>query len=52
MEPTVHYGLQGQTAVVTGTKSGIGFKTARLLLQEGDRIVISDKAPRDIQAAC
>ncbi len=49
----MYHGLQGQTAVVTGATSGIGFETARLLLQEGaGRIVINDKNPRDVQAAC
>lgn len=37
------YGLGGALALVTGADSGIGRETARMLLQEGARVAISDK---------
>ncbi len=37
------YGLKGATAVVTGADSGMGLATARMLLEEGVRVVISDQ---------
>ena len=36
-------GISGRTALVTGADSGIGLETARLLLAEGVRVVITDK---------
>ncbi len=45
------YGLQGRTAVVTGADSGMGLAVARMLLDEGARVVISDKAEGTITAA-
>lgn len=35
-------GIAGKTALVTGGDSGIGWETARMLLQEGATVVISD----------
>jgi len=35
-------GLQNRTALVTGADSGIGWNTAKLLLQEGATVVVSD----------
>ncbi|MFC3124632.1 SDR family NAD(P)-dependent oxidoreductase [Pseudoroseomonas globiformis] len=40
----MEYGLRGQGAVVTGGDSGIGLETARKLLGEGARVVLSDKS--------
>lgn len=37
------YGLGGALALVTGADSGIGRETARMLLQEGARVAISDQ---------
>lgn len=36
-------GISGRTALVTGADSGIGWHTARLLLEEGVRVAVSDK---------
>jgi NAD(P)-dependent dehydrogenase (short-subunit alcohol dehydrogenase family) len=36
-------GITGRTALVTGGDSGIGWHTARLLLDEGATVVLSDK---------
>ncbi|MBY6362817.1 SDR family NAD(P)-dependent oxidoreductase [Rhodococcoides corynebacterioides] len=36
-------GIKGRTAVVTGADSGIGWCTAQMLLDEGVRVVVSDK---------
>ena len=36
-------GIGGKAALVTGGDSGIGWHTAKLLLDEGVRVVISDK---------
>ena len=44
-------GLRGRTALVTGADSGIGWETARLLLEEGARVVISDKDQAELDAA-
>ncbi len=45
------YGLKGRTAVITGADSGMGLATARMLLDEGARVVISDQAEESIAAA-
>ena len=45
------YGLKGCAAVVTGADSGMGLAVARMLLDEGVRVVISDKAADSIAAA-
>lgn len=44
-------GIQGRTALVTGADSGIGWETARILLAEGARVVISDQDQESIDSA-
>jgi NAD(P)-dependent dehydrogenase (short-subunit alcohol dehydrogenase family) len=44
-------GLHGKIALVTGADSGIGWSTARLLIEEGCRVVISDKDQAALDAA-
>lgn len=43
-------GIDGKVALVTGADSGIGRETARMLLEEGVRVVISDKPGGDLDA--
>jgi len=45
------YGIRGQTAVVTGADSGMGLATARMLLDEGVKVVIADQFPDRIEKA-
>lgn len=47
----MNLGLEGRTAVVTGADSGMGLAVARMLLEEGARVVISDQAQDAIEAA-
>lgn len=44
-------GISGYIAVVTGAKSGIGFETAKLLLGEGAKVVLSDRHEGDLAKA-
>lgn len=44
-------GLEGRTALVTGGDSGIGWHTARLLLEEGATVVLSDQDPDSLEKA-
>lgn len=44
-------GLEGRTALVTGGDSGIGWHTARLLLEEGATVVLSDQDPESLEKA-
>ena len=45
------YRIKGQRAVVTGADSGMGYATARMLLDEGVRVVVSDTDPEKIAQA-
>jgi 3-oxoacyl-[acyl-carrier protein] reductase len=45
------YGIKGKTAVVTGADSGMGFMTARMLLEEGVKVVIADQYKDQIDKA-
>ncbi len=44
-------GLEGKRAIVTGASRGIGYETARLLLQEGARVVICSREGERLAAA-
>ena len=44
-------GIANKTAVVTGADSGMGFQTARMLLEEGARVLIADQYSEQIEAA-
>ncbi len=44
-------GIDGRTALVTGADSGIGWHTAKMLLAEGVRVVISDRDQSSLDEA-
>ncbi|MBA8815238.1 NAD(P)-dependent dehydrogenase (short-subunit alcohol dehydrogenase family) [Microbacterium halimionae] len=44
-------GIAGRTALITGADSGIGWETARLLLDEGATVVISDMDQAELDTA-
>ena len=37
--------LKGKTAVVTGSNSGVGFKTAEILLYLGAKVILACRNP-------
>ena len=45
------YGIKGKIAVITGADSGMGRETARQMLGEGVRVVISDQFPERLEEA-
>jgi 3-oxoacyl-[acyl-carrier protein] reductase len=47
----VDLGLQNRVCVVTGSTAGIGLETARLLAEEGARVVVSGRDPDRVEAA-
>lgn len=44
-------GISGKIALVTGADSGIGWETARVLLEEGATVVLTDKNPEKLTQA-
>jgi NAD(P)-dependent dehydrogenase (short-subunit alcohol dehydrogenase family) len=50
-EETVDLGIKGRTALVTGADSGIGFATAKRLLEEGATVFMTDLHADRLQAA-
>jgi NAD(P)-dependent dehydrogenase (short-subunit alcohol dehydrogenase family) len=44
-------GITGRTALVSGADSGIGWHTAKLLLEEGASVVATDRDPEKLEAA-
>ena len=44
-------GLQGKIALVTGASRGLGYATARQLLQEGAKVVINSRSPEKLDQA-
>ena len=44
-------GIRGRVAVITGGDSGMGYATAKLLLAEGARVVLTDKMQDRLDAA-
>lgn len=44
-------GIKGRVAVVTGGDSGIGLETARFLLRDGAKVVLSDKDTASLEKA-
>ncbi len=44
-------GISGKTALITGADSGIGWETARVLLEEGATVILTDKYPDKLTQA-
>jgi ribitol 2-dehydrogenase len=44
--------MEGKTAAITGAASGIGLECARILIQEGARVVLIDRAEDRLQTLC
>ncbi len=44
-------GISGKIALVTGADSGIGWETARVLLEEGATVILTDKYPKKLTQA-
>jgi ribitol 2-dehydrogenase len=44
--------MDGKTAAITGAASGIGLECARILIEEGARVVLIDRAEDRLKALC
>ena len=44
-------GISGKIALITGADSGIGWETARVLLEEGATVILTDKYPDKLTQA-
>ncbi len=44
--------LKGKTAAITGAASGIGLECARILIEEGAKVVLIDRAADRLEALC
>lgn len=44
-------GIKGKVAIVSGSDSGIGFATAKLLAQEGLNLIMTDKTQEELKLA-
>jgi 3-oxoacyl-[acyl-carrier protein] reductase len=44
-------GIEGETALVVGASEGIGFETAKALLEEGARVLICSRSAEKLEAA-
>jgi len=51
-ERTMSGKLTGKTAAITGAASGIGLECARILLEEGAKVVLIDRAEDRLNALC
>lgn len=46
------HALKGRTAAITGAASGIGLECARILIEQGARVVLIDRAEDRLNALC
>src|SRR5436190_5402917 len=48
---SVDFGLRDRVCLVTGSTTGIGLETARLLAAEGARVVVTGRSPERVEQA-